>query len=53
MSQAQYTAISKMRLIDLHTLDVALLKEYLNGKPAWFTDRVMAFYQLGSALSPL
>lgn len=50
MSQAQYTAISKMRLIDLHTLDVSVLKEYLSCKPKWLQDRVWEFYQLGAAL---
>ncbi|EIU6870697.1 MULTISPECIES: hypothetical protein [Vibrio] len=50
MSQAQYTAISKMRLIDLHTLDMSVLEEYLSGKPKWLQDRVWEFYQLGAAL---
>lgn len=35
MSQVNYTAIQKMRLIDLHTLDAETLNAWLATKPNW------------------
>ena len=35
MSQQQYTAIQKMRLIDLKTLSENTLNKWLNTKPHW------------------
>ena len=41
MSQANYTAIQKMRLIDLHTLPSNLLLQWLASKPAWLQAAVI------------
>ena len=49
MSQTQYTAIAKTRLTDLHTIELGLLKEYLEGKPAWLIARVLEIHQQGGA----
>lgn len=35
MSQTQYTAIQKARLIDLPTLPAALVAQWLKTKPEW------------------
>lgn len=36
----QYTAIEKMRLIDLHTLSPELLASWLATKPLWFRESI-------------
>ena len=41
MSQANYTAIQKMRLIDLHTLPTAQLIAWLSTKPSWLRAAVI------------
>lgn len=40
MSQQQYTAIQKMRLMDLGTLSTPLLKEWLSTKPHWMQQAI-------------
>ncbi len=40
MSQAQYTAIQKTRLIDLHTLPANLLSDWLATKPRWLQESI-------------
>ncbi|WP_181318975.1 hypothetical protein [Photobacterium leiognathi] len=40
MSQQQYNALSKTRLIDLANVPAGLLIEYLAGKPSWYRDAI-------------
>lgn len=48
MSQAQYTAIHKTRLIDLANVPAGLLIQYLATKPAWLRDHVIKMLSNGS-----
>lgn len=42
MSQQQYTAIQKMRLIDLATLPTHILHAWLRTKPLWMQQALTA-----------
>ncbi len=42
MSQQQYTAIQKMRLIDLVTLPAHILHAWLRTKPLWMQQALAA-----------
>ncbi|WP_180944036.1 hypothetical protein [Vibrio parahaemolyticus] len=49
MSQAQYTAIRKTRLIDLGQLPAGLLIQYLSDKPDWEQKAIWRLLSKGMA----
>lgn len=48
MSQTQYTAIAKTRLIDLADLPAGQLMQFLATRPTWFRDQVLATLAKGA-----
>ncbi|CAH0531251.1 MULTISPECIES: hypothetical protein [Vibrio] len=48
MSHAQYTAISKTRLIDLANVPAGQLMQFLATRPSWVRDQVLATLAKGA-----
>ena len=50
MSQAQYTAIHKSRLIDLATFPPHLLEQYIKTQPGWLQPNLTRLLTIISAM---
>ncbi|HIF9551153.1 TPA: hypothetical protein ACX6S2_003477 [Photobacterium damselae] len=48
MSQAQYIAISKTRLIDLANVPAGHLLQYLANKPTWLREHILKMLSQGA-----